>query len=141
VITNDGNAILREIEVSHPAAKAVIELARGQDEEVGDGTKTVVILAGELLSVIEPLLQMQIHPHVIIAGLRKALEDALAHLNAISSPIDPSNDQVLRRIISNAIRTKFLAKWSDLISGLALDAVKLIRTPEGVVDLKRQVRI
>jgi T-complex protein 1 subunit gamma len=84
---------------------------------------------------------MQIHPHVIIAGLRKALEDALAHLNAISSPIDPSNDQVLRRIISNAIRTKFLAKWSDLISGLALDAVKLIRTPEGVVDLKRQVRI
>jgi T-complex protein 1 subunit gamma len=141
VITNDGNSILREIDVAHPAAKAVIELARGQDEEVGDGTKSVVVLTGELLAVIEPLLHIQIHPHVIIAGLRKALEDALAHLKTISSPINPADDEVLRTIISSAIRTKFLAKWADLIAALALEAVRLVRTPEGVVDLKRQVRI
>jgi T-complex protein 1 subunit gamma len=141
VITNDGNSILREIDIAHPAAKAVVEISRGQDEEVGDGTKSVVVLPGELLSVLEPLLQMQIHPHVIIAGLRKALDDALIHLRTLSTPLDPTNDNVLRQIISAAIRTKFLAKWSDFIAALALDAVKLVRTPEGVVDLKRQVRI
>jgi T-complex protein 1 subunit gamma len=68
VITNDGNAILHEIDVAHPESKGVIELARGQEEEVGDGTTTVVVLTGKILSVTEPLLQMRIHPHVIITG-------------------------------------------------------------------------
>ena len=141
VITNDGNAILREIDVAHPAAKSLIELARGQDEEVGDGTTTVVVLAGELLSVIEPLINMNIHPHVIIAGLRKALDDALAHLETIKVPIDNTNDQQMLSIIKSAIGTKFLVKWSDLIAKLALDTVRLIRTDDGVIDLHRQVRI
>lgn len=141
VITNDGNSILREIDVAHPAAKSIIELARGQDEEVGDGTTTVVVLAGEILSVLEKPLRDGIHPHVIISGLRRALDDALAHLESIKKPIDNSNDQEMLSIIKAAIGTKFLSKWSDLIAKLALDAVRLICTKEGIVDLKRQVRI
>lgn len=66
VMTNDGNAILREVDVAHPAAKSMIELARAQDEEVGDGTTSVIILAGEMLSVAEPLLSLKIHPTVIV---------------------------------------------------------------------------
>jgi len=62
VMTNDGNAILREVDVSHPAAKNMIELSRAQDEEVGDGTTSVIILAGEMLGVAEPLLEKKIHP-------------------------------------------------------------------------------
>jgi len=141
VITNDGNSILREIDVAHPAAKSIIELARGQDEEVGDGTTTVVVLAGEILSVIEPLLQINIHPHVIVAGLRRAYEDALNHLETIKTPIDNTSDQQVLAIIKSAIGTKFLVKWSDLIAQLALDAVRMIHTDDGIIDLKRQIRI
>lgn len=141
VITNDGNSILREIDVTHPAAKSIIELARGQDEEVGDGTTTVVVLAGEILSVIEPLLNMNIHPHIIVAGLRKALEDSLKHLETIRKPIDNKNDEMMLSIIKSAISTKFLVKWGDLIAKLALDTVRLVSRDDGSVDLKRQVRI
>ena len=66
VLTNDGNAILREIDVKHPAAKSMIELARAQDEEVGDGTTSVIILAGEAMSVTEEFMSQNIHPTVIV---------------------------------------------------------------------------
>jgi T-complex protein 1 subunit gamma len=82
-----------------------------------------------------------VHPHGIIAGLRKALEDALKHLNSIKRPIDNTDDAAILPIIKAAIGTKFMSKWSDLIARLALDAVRLICTPEGIIDLKRQVRI
>ena len=71
VLTNDGNGILREIDVQHPAAKSMIELSRTQDEECGDGTTSVIILAGEVMAVAEPLLVQQIHPTVIVAALEK----------------------------------------------------------------------
>ena len=76
VMTNDGNAILREIQVQHPAAKSMIEISRTQDEEVGDGTTSVIVLAGETLSVAEQFLQQQMHPTVIISAYRQALEEA-----------------------------------------------------------------
>jgi T-complex protein 1 subunit gamma len=77
VITNDGNAILREIDVAHPAAKNMLELARSQDEEVGDGTTSVIILAGELLVVAEPFLVRGMHPTVTVNAYHRALEAAL----------------------------------------------------------------
>merc|ERR1719384_2607662 len=77
VMTNDGNTILREIDVSHPAAKSMIELSRTQDEEVGDGTTSVIILAGELLSVAEPFLHRNIHPRIIVSAYMKVLDHAL----------------------------------------------------------------
>lgn len=76
VMTNDGNAILREITVQHPAAKSMIEISRTQDEEVGDGTTSVIVLAGETLAVAEQFLQQQMHPTVVISAYRQALEEA-----------------------------------------------------------------
>ena len=73
VLTNDGHAILREIEVAHPAAKSMIELSRTQDEEVGDGTTTVIILAGEILAQALPQLERNIHPDVIISAFKSTL--------------------------------------------------------------------
>ncbi|XP_063840416.1 T-complex protein 1 subunit gamma-like isoform X1 [Scylla paramamosain] len=80
VMTNDGNAILREITVQHPATKHMIEIVRTQDEEVGDGTSSVVILAGEMLAVAEQYLEQNMHPLIIIQGYRQALDHALEAL-------------------------------------------------------------
>ena len=77
VITNDGNCILREVDVSHPTAKSMIELSRAQDEEVGDGTTSVIILAGEMLVAAEPFLRDNMHPTVIVQGYNNALQEAL----------------------------------------------------------------
>ena len=77
VITNDGNCILREIDVSQPTAKSMIELSRAQDEEVGDGTTSVIILAGEMLILAEPLITEMLHPTVIVQGYTRALQEAL----------------------------------------------------------------
>ena len=88
VMTNDGNAILREITVQHPAAKSMIEIARTQDEEVGDGTTSVIVLAGEILAVSEQFLQQQIHPTVIIRAYREALEDMVNVLQNDASILD-----------------------------------------------------
>jgi T-complex protein 1 subunit gamma len=77
VITNDGNCILREVDVSHPTAKSMIELSRSQDEEVGDGTTSVIILAGEMLMLAEPFLRNNIHPTVIVRGHNAALQEVL----------------------------------------------------------------
>merc|ERR1719245_474985 len=90
VMTNDGNAILREVDVTHPAAKNMIELSRAQDEEVGDGTTSVIILAGEMLSVAEPLLEKKLHPTLIVSGYMQALDDALKMLKEIAYPVDQS---------------------------------------------------
>jgi T-complex protein 1 subunit gamma len=83
VLTNDGNAILREIDVQHPAAKSMIELARAQDEEVGDGTTSVIILAGEVLSAVEGFLEKDIHPTVIVNAYFKALDEIVRITNQL----------------------------------------------------------
>ncbi|MEM2248868.1 MAG: TCP-1/cpn60 chaperonin family protein, partial [Candidatus Bathyarchaeia archaeon] len=83
-ITNDGKTILDEIEVEHPAAKMMVEIAKAQDKEVGDGTTTAVVLAGELLNKAEELLNKNVHPTVIIDGYRKAADKALEVLEKIA---------------------------------------------------------
>merc|ERR1712227_1097905 len=89
VMTNDGNAILREITVQHPAAKSMIEIARTQDEEVGDGTTSVIILAAEVLGISHQFLEEKIHPTVIIQAYRQALEDAVNMIReVVATPID-----------------------------------------------------
>merc|ERR1712023_71565 len=81
IMTNDGNSILREVDVAHPAAKSMIELARTQDEEVGDGTTSVIVVAGELLHVAQPLFEREMHPTTICTGYLKALDDAMIILD------------------------------------------------------------
>lgn len=142
VLTNDGNAILREIEVAHPAAKSMIELARAQDEEVGDGTTSVIILSGELLSLCGSLLEERsIHPIMIINGLRRALFDTQKFLTSIAKPIDASDDQQVLSVISSSLSTKFGGRWGDLLCKLALKAVRIVATDPDSIDIKRYVRI
>ncbi|EEY17279.1 T-complex protein 1 subunit gamma [Verticillium alfalfae VaMs.102] len=145
VLTNDGHAILREIEVSHPAAKSMIELSRTQDEEVGDGTTTVIILAGEMLAQSLPQLERNIHPVQIIAAFKRALKDALEIVEEISTPIDTTDDKAMYSLISSSIGTKFVSRWSDLMCELALKAVRTVTWEPGngnkEVDIKRYARI
>ncbi|KAF4503798.1 hypothetical protein G6O67_008892 [Ophiocordyceps sinensis] len=145
VLTNDGHAILREIEVSHPAAKSMIELSRTQDEEVGDGTTTVIILAGEILAQALPQLERNIHPVVIISAFKRALQDALEIIDEVSLPIDVDDDKAMHQLISSAIGTKFVSRWMDLMCDLALKAVRTVTWEAGngktEVDIKRYARV
>ncbi|OQO06554.1 T-complex protein 1 subunit gamma [Cryoendolithus antarcticus] len=145
VLTNDGHAILREIEVAHPAAKSMIELARTQDEEVGDGTTTVIILAGEILALSLPQLDRHIHPVVIIQAFKRALSDALKIIEEVSVPVDINNTDQMRQLIGSSIGTKFTSRWSELMCNLALTAVRTVSFDMGggkkEVDIKRYARV
>uniref|UniRef100_H0WZL6 T-complex protein 1 subunit gamma n=1 Tax=Otolemur garnettii TaxID=30611 RepID=H0WZL6_OTOGA len=144
VMTNDGNAILREIQVQHPAAKSMIEISRTQDEEVGDGTTSVIILAGEMLSVAEHFLEQQMHPTVVISAYRKALDDMISTLKKISTPVDVNNRDVMLNIINSSITTKAISRWSSLACNIALDAVKTVQYEENgrkEIDIKKYARV
>ncbi|KDE04095.1 T-complex protein 1 subunit gamma [Microbotryum lychnidis-dioicae p1A1 Lamole] len=144
LLTNDGNAILREIEVSHPAAKSMIELSRTQDEEVGDGTTSVIILAGEILAQALPHLERNIHPVVIIAAFKRALEDALQIIDSISVPVDSTNEKEMLALIKTSIGTKFVSRWSDMMCKLALQAIRTVAKDENgskTVDIKRYAKV
>lgn len=144
VLTNDGHAILREIDVAHPAAKSMIELSRTQDEEVGDGTTSVIILAGEILAQTYPYIEKNIHPVVIIQALKQALSDALEIIHKISIPIDLDNDEKVIKLISASIGTKYISKWSEKMCKLSLKAVRNVLVQDGdykEIDIKRYVRV
>ncbi|EIM92577.1 T-complex protein 1 [Stereum hirsutum FP-91666 SS1] len=144
LLTNDGNAILREIDVAHPAAKNMIELSRTQDEECGDGTTSVIVLAGEILAQSLSQLERDIHPVVIISAYNKALQAALEIVQRISIPIDTSDDAQMLSLIKTSIGTKFVIRWSDLMCKLALEAVRTVSAEEGgiqTVDIKRYARV
>ncbi|EDW15692.1 T-complex protein 1 subunit gamma [Drosophila mojavensis] len=145
VMTNDGNAILREITVQHPAAKSMIEIARTQDEEVGDGTTSVIVLAGEMLAAAEPFLQQQIHPTVIIRAYREALEDIVNHLQTnLSVQLDVKDKAKMADVVKACVGTKFIGKWSDMAVKIALDAVETVTLNENgrlEVDIKRYAKV
>lgn len=144
VITNDGNCILREVDVSHPAAKSMIELSRAQDEEVGDGTTSVIILTGEMLSVAEPILTRGVHPTQIVIGYARALQTALDACDALAEMIDVDNGPQLKKLVDAAVGTKFSSRWGDRLVTMAIEAVKRVRTVvDGrvEVDVKRYARV
>ncbi|XP_033115347.1 T-complex protein 1 subunit gamma-like [Anneissia japonica] len=144
VMTNDGNAILREITVQHPAAKSMIEISRTQDEEVGDGTTSVIILAGEMMAVAEPFLTQNMHPTLIIDAYKHAMEDMLKIMKDQAKQIDVSNDEEMLKIIQSAVGTKFVNKWGALACSIALQAVKTVSVEEnGIkeIDIKRYAKV
>jgi thermosome len=122
VITNDGATILKEIDVAHPAAKMVIEVAKVQDAECGDGTTTSVILTGELLKQAGELLEKGIHPTTITAGYNLASKEALRVLNAMAIPIKKNDSATLRQIATTALQSKNLSANSELISDIVVRA-------------------
>jgi len=145
VMTNDGNAILREIQVQHPAAKSMIEISRTQDEEVGDGTTSVIVLAGELLKVAEPFLEEGMHPTVIIAAFREALEDIVKIMkDDLSIPVDINDREQMMGIIKSSIGTKFMKGWTDLACKIALDATACVHMDNNgykEIDIKRYAKV
>eukprot|EP00823_Brevimastigomonas_motovehiculus_P001256 TRINITY_DN11767_c0_g1_i1.p1 TRINITY_DN11767_c0_g1~~TRINITY_DN11767_c0_g1_i1.p1 ORF type:complete len:569 (+),score=166.17 TRINITY_DN11767_c0_g1_i1:53-1708(+) len=145
VMTNDGNAILREIDVTHPAAKSMIELARTQDEEVGDGTTSVIILAGEILSVAQPFLDRKMHPRTIVSAYILGLEDILACCNKISKQVDVTKREEMLAVVKATIGTKFASKFADQIANMALDAVSTVtlenENKKKDIDIKRYAKV
>src|SRR3989344_402012 len=131
IVTNDGATILDEIKVEHPAAKMVVEVAKTQDNEVGDGTTTVVILIGELLKNAERLLDDNIHPTVIIKGYRKASEKALEILdNHIA--ITVSDNKTYKNIALTAMTGKGAEMAKEKLSGLAVESVLQVKEDDYV---------
>jgi len=130
-ITNDGAVILKEMDVEHPAAKMVVEVAKTQDDMVGDGTTTAVILAGELLGKAEELLDQKIHPTVIVSGYRKAFEKAEEVLQKIGIPVDIEDRETLRKVALTSMASKVMGVAKEHLAEIAVDAVKQIVEQRG----------
>ena len=126
-VTNDGATIVKEMEVQHPAAKLLVEIAKAQDAEVGDGTTSVVVLAGALLEKAEALLEQNIHPSIIIEGYTKAMNKALEILDKIAVPVDVKNDETLKRIAETTIGSKYAGQGPERMKlvDLAVNAIKI----------------
>lgn len=123
VITNDGVTILEEMDIEHPAAKMLVEVAKTQDEEVGDGTTTAVIISGELLKEAEGLLDQNIHPTTIALGYRKAKERALEVLNKIAKSVTIKDRGLLEKIAITAMTGKSAEAAREFLAKIAVDAV------------------
>ncbi|MEE9411062.1 MAG: thermosome subunit beta [Candidatus Heimdallarchaeota archaeon] len=125
-VTNDGATILKEIEVSHPAAKFVIDLAKTQDQETGDGTTTVVVIAGELLKQAEELLDMDIHPSSIVEGYKLSRFKAFEILQEMSKDVAFEDVDILRNVAQTSMASKIISGEKDAVSVIVVNAVKAI---------------
>src|SRR5512136_1838277 len=123
IITNDGATIMKELDIQHPAAKMLVEVAKTQDDEVGDGTTTVVMLAGELLGKGEQLLDKDVHPMIVVDGYKLAAEKALEILEDIAIKVDPMDKSMLKKVASIALATKMLSEYADEVSDFVVRAV------------------
>jgi len=148
VTTNDGNCILREIMVQDPAAKSMIETARSQDEEVGDGTTSVIILAGEFMQTARQFLEDNMHPTVIIAAYRKALDKMVEVLEKeLATPVNMDSEEEIKKIVKSTLGTKFLAEYMDLAVEMAITAVKTVTLRDekkgtiDEIDIKRYAKV
>jgi len=123
-VTNDGVTILEEMEIDHPAAKMMVEVAKTQESEVGDGTTTAAILGGELLAKAESLLDRKIHPTVIVKGYRLAAEKAIEILNELALPVE--NKQILKQIAMTAMTGKGAEGHKEKLSDILVEAIEQI---------------
>ncbi|HLE64927.1 MAG TPA: thermosome subunit beta [Candidatus Bathyarchaeia archaeon] len=130
-VTSDGATVLDELDVQHPAAKMLVEIAKTQDDEVGDGTTTAVVLAGELLKRAEMLLDQGLHPTMINAGFRKAEEKAMEILREIAKPVDLKDSETLRKIAVTAMYGKSLGAATEHFAKIAVDAVNHVIEKRG----------
>ncbi|MCJ7760118.1 thermosome subunit, partial [Candidatus Bathyarchaeota archaeon] len=122
-VTNDGATILKEMEVEHPVARIMVEVAKSQDQEVGDGTATAVVLASELLNNALHLMDKGVHPSIIVEGFSSAVEKANQYLEEISVRVKASDRRVLNKVASVALATKLLSEDKDVLADLVVDAV------------------
>ncbi|MFH0897670.1 MAG: thermosome subunit beta [Candidatus Bathyarchaeota archaeon] len=130
-ISNDGHEILKEVDVQHPAAKMIVEVSETQDKEVGDGTTTAVIFAGELLKNAEEMVEKNIHPTTIVSGYRKAAEEALKILRKVAVTINIDDRDMLKKAALTSMRGKIIGGAREHFSDIAIDAVKQIVEKKG----------
>ncbi len=126
IVTNDGATILEKMDVEHPAAKMIIEVAKTQDKTVGDGTTTAVIIAGELLKRAEELVDQKIHPSTIIVGYKKAMEIAINKLNSLAIEVKLTDTETLKKMVRTCLGSKSLGFATDHLAQLAIDAVSSV---------------
>ena len=112
-ITNDGATILKEIDVQHPAAKMMVEISKATDNEVGDGTTSVVVIAGALIEKAEELIDKDVHPTVIVDGYRKSAAKAIEVLNSIATKVHGNEKQELIRVAKTSMQTKLVSRQAE----------------------------
>jgi len=137
-ITNDGATILDEIDVQHPAAKMIVEVAKTQDDMVGDGTTTAVVLSGELLKKAEELLEEDVHPTLIVKGYLKATQKALKVLDKISQTVDLNDRETIKKVAKTAMGSKAVGTSKEHFANIAVEAISQIAEKQGdkwVVDI------
>src|SRR5947209_20136365 len=125
-ITNDGVTILKEIEVEHPAAKMIVEVAKTQDQEAGDGTTTAVILAGELLKQAESLLDANVHPTTIAKGYQLAAARAVEILKDIAFEVKPDDKTTLKQIAATAMGGRSIGDAKDYLADLVVRSISAV---------------
>jgi thermosome len=130
-ITNDGAAILKEMEVEHPAAKMMVEIAKTQDDMVGDGTTTAVVLASELLKKAEELLDQNIHPTILVSGYRKAAQKAIEVVEKTAVPVDVEDRKTMMKVALTSMGSKAVGGAKEHFAEIAIDAVKQIAEKRG----------
>lgn len=140
VVTNDGVTILKELEIEQPAAKMVVEVAKTQEKEVGDGTTTAVIISGELLKNAQSLLEKNIHPTIITRGYRLAFEKALTFLDDLSIKVDENDRELLLKVVETAITGKGSDYAKKILAELVVDAVLSVKDSNGIYD-KESIKI
>ena len=137
-ITNDGATILKEIEVEHPAAKMMVEIAKTQDDMVGDGTTTAVVLAGELLKRAEELIDQNIHPTILVSGYRKAAVKAVEAMNKVAVQVEQDDRATLKKVAITSMASKAVGNAREHFADMAIDAVMQIvekRGDKNVADI------
>jgi thermosome len=122
-ITSDGATILKEMEVEHPAAKMMVEISKTQDDEVGDGTTSAVVVAGELLAKAEELLDNNLHPTVIVEGYRKAASKALETLDRIAIRVELTDKESFKKVAMTSMASKLVAENRQQLAELSVDAI------------------
>jgi thermosome len=130
-ITNDGATILDKMDIQHPAAKMLVQIAKGQDEEAGDGTKTAVIFSGELIKEAEKLLDMNIHPTIIIEGYKKALNKAIEAIEKVAEPIDINDVEKLKLVAMTSLNSKAVHDAREHLAEIAVEAVRKVAEKRG----------
>jgi len=130
-ITSDGATILDEMDVEHPAAKMMVEVAKTTDDEVGDGTTSVVVFAGELLKKAQELLAKDVHPTIIVDGYKQASEKALKIFNEIAIDVAPTDKKMLRKIAMTSMASKIVRENRDVLADLAVEAILKVAEKEG----------
>jgi len=132
VVTNDGVTILDEMDIEHPAANMIVEVAQTQEDEVGDGTTTAVVIAGELLSKAEDLLDQDIHATILAQGYRQAAEHAKELLEENAIDVDADDDDTLEHVAATAMTGKGAESAKDTLAALVVQAVQSVADEEGV---------